>query len=283
MVLGAASAAATIASLVPAPSSGGAIVVKAAEGAQQQPAAVTQTPAAQAVRAQLAQASAIAADVLPPLDLRDMRMWNWSGRWHASEWASHGTIPYRYNRVAQDSSGLTRFTLDSAGAPQLQALNGTSANASGLWEVDVTLPTLKDGMIIAPLWIWDAASRDEIDFEFAGRKGLDLSLHSYPNGVHKQSTVRIYGPDPSGKRMRFGIRVNQAAGTIEMLVDHKVVHKWDRSRMSYFVSKPLKPWIDLWPTNPADRNMVSWAGKWTGMKAGEKAVMIVHGYRYTPL
>ncbi|MEG3174742.1 family 16 glycosylhydrolase [Sphingomonas sp. RB3P16] len=214
-----------------------------------------------------------------------MALWNWNGKWTASEWGNgNSPLPWRYNHIRQVNRGDTTFTLDASGAPQLQAQNGTAAAANGLWETEVTLPKLKDGLIVAPLWVYDPASRDEIDFEFAGRKGLDVSLHAAVQGVMKVSTVRLYpGVDMSGQRKRFGIKVDQTSGFVEMYVDRVLVYRWNRSTMSFFVSKPLKPWIEMWPAITSNAGFVSWAGKWQGLAANETLSMVVHGYGYTPL
>lgn len=231
------------------------------------------------------EAPTTATSPLQPLDLRDMRAWNYNGKWLASEWANgNGPIPWRYNRIVQKSGKDTIFTLDAEGAPQLQALKGTPAFSRGLWETDVTLPSLREGMITAPLWLYDTASKDEIDFEYAGRKGLDVSMHVYVNGEHKQNTVRLFaGTDMSGQRHRFGIKVDQPAGYVEMYLDGKRVHRWDRSTTPAFISHPLKPWIEMWPTNASNAGLVTWAGVWKGLAPKEKLTMTVHGYGYTPL
>jgi hypothetical protein len=221
---------------------------------------------------------------LKPLELSDMQLWNWNGKWLASEWNSDGPIPWRYDHINQVTGKDTMFTLDAAGAPQLQALNGTPAYSRGLWETEVTLPRMREGMVVAPLWIYDTASKDEVDFEFAGTKGLDVSMHTYVNGAHQQNTVRLFaGTDMSGKRKRFGIKVDEAAGYVEMYVDGVLVHRWDRSKMTSFVSKPLKPWIQIWPTDPNNAGYVYWVGKWGGLSANEKLTMTVHGYGYTAI
>lgn len=222
---------------------------------------------------------------LAPLNLSDMRLWNWNGKWHASEWDhANSTIPWRYNRVARQSTGDVKFRLDATGAPQLQAMNGTPAYGSGLWEVDATLPALREGMVVAPLWLYDPTSKDEIDFEFVGRRGLDVTLHAYPNGVHKQNTVRLFaGTDMSGKRMRFGIRLDQTGGTATMLVDGQAVHTFDRAKLGWFVTKPVKPFIELWAANPKLTWLTQWTGIWAPLAAGEHRTMTVHGYGYAPL
>lgn len=222
---------------------------------------------------------------LAPLDLSDMRLWNWNGKWHASEWDhAFSTIPWRYNRVVRQSTGDVKFRLDSTGAPQLQALNGTPSYSRGLWEVEATIPTLREGMVVAPLWLYDPTSKDEIDFEFVGRRGLDVTIHAYPGGVHKKHTVRLLaGTDMSGKRMRFGIRLDQTAGTATMLIGGNPVHTWTRAQLGWFVSRPVKPFIELWAANPQLTWLTQWTGVWTPLAAGDHRTMTVHGYGYTPI
>ncbi len=222
---------------------------------------------------------------LAPLDLSDMKLWNWNGKWHASEWNhASSTIPWRYNRVARQSTGDVKFRLDSTGAPQLQAQGGTPAYSRGLWEVEATLPELREGMVVAPLWLYDSASKDEIDFEFVGRRGLDVTLHAYPGGVHKQSTVRLFaGTDLSNKRMRLGIKLDQTAGTAIMLVDGKPVHTFDKAKLGWFVTKPLKPLIELWAADPSKTGLTQWTGVWKPLASGDHRTMTVHGYGYTPI
>ena len=248
----------------------------------------TATPTPKATAATTATVPVAPAPVLAklaPLNLADMWLWNWNGKWHASEWdngMSH--IPWRYSRVQRQSGGDVKFRLDATGAPQLQALNGTPAYVRGLWEVDATLPALREGMVVAPLWLYDQTSKDEIDFEFVGRRGLDVSLHAYPGGVHKQNTVRLFaGTDLSGKRMRFGIRLDQAAGKVTMLIDGKVVHTFDKAKLGWFVSKPVKPFIELWAANPKLTWLTPWTGVWAPLPSGDHRTMTVHGYGYTPI
>ena len=222
---------------------------------------------------------------LPPLDLTDMALWNWNAKWTASNWDNaFSPIPWRYNHIQQPNGGDTYFTLDANGSPQLQAVNGTPAYNSGLWETDVTLPQLKDGLIVAPLWLYNSGSKDEIDFEFAGRKGLDVSIHAYPDGVEHKQTVRLFaGEDFSGRRMRFGIKVDEYAGVIQMFLNGQMIQEWDRQTMPFFVSHRLKPWMEMWAANPANSQFSFWAGQWAGLAPNEALLMTVHGYRYTSL
>lgn len=219
---------------------------------------------------------------LPRLQLSDMALWNWNGRWHASEWGNWmGPLPWKYDHVAQKANGDTVFTLDATGAPQLMAQNGTPGAVQGMWEADVTLPTLKDGVVVAPLWLYDGESKDEIDFELAGRKGLDVTLHASVNGVMQHNSVRLFaGRDMSGERHRYGIKMNQSAGYVEMYVDGQRVHRWTRKGKSAFVSHPMKPVIEMWAANPDDAGFVSWVGRWTGLAPNQALTMTVHGYGY---
>lgn len=222
-----------------------------------------------------------AATSLAPLDLSDMRLWNWAGKWHASEWGNWmGPLPYKYDHVTRLPNGDVAMTLDAAGSPQLQGLEGTPRHASGMWEAEVTLPKLRDGVIVAPLWVYEPDSQDEIDFEYAGRKGLDVTMHSKSADGHMQHmSVRLFpGRDMSGERHRFGIKVDQAGGYAEMYFDGIRVHRWDRSTSKAFVSRPLRPFIEMWAANPNNWDFVSWVGRWTGIAEKEKMVMTVHGY-----
>ncbi len=240
--------------------------------------------AATGAKTSLATAAVVVpAAPLPPLDLSTLWLWNWGGKWIGSEWANgNSPLPWKFNHISQPAKADTLLTLDAAGAPQLQGGGATPARTDGLWETEVTLPQLRDGLVVAPLWLYDPASRDEIDFELAGKRGLDVTMHVYVNGVHKQNSVRLMaGTDLSGQRKRFGIKVNQASGFVEMFVDGARVHRWDKAALGFFVARPLKPWIEMWAANPANTGFVQWVGKWTPLSAGQVLTMRVHGYGYT--
>lgn len=216
---------------------------------------------------------------LPPLDLSDMRLWNWQGLWHASEWDhAFSDVPWRFNRITQEASGDTIFKLDAMGAPELQAINQT-AHKKGLWEVDVTLPNEASGLAIAPLWLYDKSSKDEIDFEFVGTKGLQVNIHSYSTGKHVQAPVMLAGTSGwSGRRVLFGIRTDIDAGRIDLLINGEVVHTYYRSvNPEAFPKTALKPVISMWPA----KSGLGWAEAWLGKWAGEPTTMVVHGYRFS--
>lgn len=228
-----------------------------------------------------AMAKRVSTTKLPKLDLSDMRLWNWGGKWHASEWGNWDPLPWRFDHVAQVANGDTYFRLDATGMPQLQGMDGAPRFNNGLWEADITLPKLRDGLVVAPLWLYDPASKDEIDFEYAGRNGLDLTLHAQVDGQMRKSSVRLYaGRDMSGERHRFAIRVDQTAGVIDMYIDGKRVHRFNR-KDGLFVSGPLRPFIEMWAANPERSDYVGWVGRWNGLAQGETLTMTAHGYVYS--
>jgi len=211
-----------------------------------------------------------------------MRLWNYAGKWHASEWASALSFtPWKFNRVTKLSSGDVRFVLDSAAAPELKAGTGIQSAMSGLWETEVTLPTMRDGLVVAPLWLYNNSTKDEVDFEFAGRKGLDVTVHKYVNGLHLSKTVRLFpGVDMSGQRKRFGIGVSQSEGKIRMFVDSKLVHTFDKKELGFFPTSQFRPLISMWPARSDWGNFVQWVGRWTPLKNGQQIVLLAHGYGY---
>lgn len=169
------------------------------------------TPIANATPKATVTASALAnRPRLPTLDLSDMKLWNLAGKWHASHWANEFSLTrWKFARILKGKNGEVKFVLDATGAPELAAGSGITAHKDGLWETEVTLPVMRDGMVIAPLFLWNNDTRDEVDFEFAGRKGLDVTVHKYINGLHITKTVRLFaGVDMSGQRKRFGISVS---------------------------------------------------------------------------
>lgn len=231
-----------------------------------------------------AQAQALQPAALPPLNLAGMKLWDWKQPWHASQWPNAtSTIPWRADRITVQSDKSVALFLDRSGAPQLQAVEGTPAMSAGLWEVDVTLPELRDGLVVAPLWLYNEQTRDEIDFELAGRKGLDVTMHVYSGGQHRKSTERLFaGQDLSHRRLRFAISLDTGAGRAAMLLDGKQVHLFDRSRIGFFISSAVRPRIEMWAADPVKADLVNWVGRWPGLAEGERLKMTVHGFRTVP-
>ena len=245
----------------------------------------TPTPAASPASQPGDATTAAARNTLPPLDLSGMRLWNYGAKWHASQWNNDfGAHPWRFDRVRQRSNGDTDFVLDSIAAPELIGQVSNGYYESGLWEADVTIPELREGMVVAPLWLYNHNTKEEFDFEFAGTRGLDVAIHAYPNGQHKQISKRVStGEGWAGRRARFGIRLDVAGGWAEMLIDGKVVHRFTREEVGFFATKKFKPVFSVWATRPGHAGLESWTGRWKGLAPGEKVTMTVHGYRDTPL
>ena len=200
--------------------------------------------------------------------------------WMASEWASMGPVPFKFDHVRTNGSDTVFFT-DADGGPELKAYDYASGadKVSGYWEADVTLPQLRDGLIVAPIWLYNKDGGHEVDFEFAGRKGLDLSVHVANSTV---ASVRLHaGEDWSGQRHRFGIKMNEAEKWAEMYIDGVMVKRFDG--LTSFPNTPMRPIMEMWAADPNDGGIVNWAGKWAGVATDETLVMTVHGYRYTPL
>lgn len=209
-----------------------------------------------------------------------MSLWNWQGKWHASEWDNaFSDIPWRYDHVVQNIDGDTFFNLDPDGAPELKGQN-QPAQISGLWEADVTIPEAASGLAIAPLWLYNGTTKDEIDFEFVGTQGLQVNIHSYISGRHVQDPVMIPNTEHlAGQRVRFGIMADLEAGWIKLLVNDEVVHQYNRiDNPAAFPSSGLKPIISMWTA----KSGLYWAEQWLGKWAGGSATMTVHGYQYTP-
>lgn len=217
---------------------------------------------------------------LPPLDIRGMRLWKWS-TWHASEWDNgFSNIPWRASRVHWQSDDTVLLDLTDAGAPELQAPD-SALRAAGLWQIDVTLPEKREGLCVAPLWLYAKSDgqKGEIDFEFT-RKGLQVTIHSHHTGAAKsQAVVLPNSADWGGKRFLLGIRADIDAGVIEMLVDGKVVHTFRRDdHPEAFPTEPLKAFISMWTARVGLGWAEGWLGKWGGLTSTERLAMLVHGY-----
>lgn len=214
-----------------------------------------------------------------------MRLWNYAGLWHASNWDNpFGALVYKYNHISEQSDGTVNFKLDMFGAPELQGQDGQGYHSSGLWEADVTLPEMRDGLVVAPLWLYNNKTKDEFDFEFIGRRGMEVTIHTYPNGVYRKKSKLLFSDqDWSGRRVRFAIKLSVDNGYAEMFVDGKMVHRFEKQEMGFFTASNMKPIISMWAADPNNSNFTQWLGRWAGIAPGEELVMKVHGYRYTPL
>lgn len=216
-----------------------------------------------------------------PTGWYDGGIWNWGARFAASNWpAPFSQIPFQYDHVTVLSNGYVQLTLEPFGSAEIQARDGTPAATAGTWEVDVDLPRAKEGVIQAPLWLYDKTTNtgDEIDFEIVGTKGLQINVHA----GGRQDPVLFPG-NWSG-RHRFGFRMSQSAGYVEMYADGRLLHRYDRTTSPLMVSHALKPMMSLWAVDPGNAGMASWAGIFSGFTAGEAPLsMTIRGYRFAPL
>lgn len=217
-------------------------------------------------------------DPLQPLDLSDMSLWNWDGRWHASNWDHEfSDVPWVFDRVGAYGDDVI-FDLDTGGAPELKGQN-QQYERRGLWEVDVSLPYGQEGLVAAPLWLYNQDSRDEIDIEVT-RHGIELTLHAYHTGKHRTAhhivadTAKI-----SAERMRLGIDLDIDQGFVEFYIDGRTVHRFTKAdHPDAFPTNSLKPIISMWTA----KKDLGWAEGWLGKWNGESAEMVIHGYGYTP-
>lgn len=228
-----------------------------------------------------------AATVQPPVppeplpDFRNvsLRLWDWKAPMTPSQWSEQklGGYNWRADHAVIRNRALV-LSVSERASGQVQTNNAASTNA--FWEVDVTLPQMRDGLVAAPLWTFNKATHDEIDFEVVGLTGLQLTLWSSVDGAHKAvwSKTAIRG-DLSGRRLRLGISY-EAGRRIQFLVDGVVVADvLPEDAPEGFPYTPQKPYFDLWVANGTDPR---WAGRWTPLQAGERLDMVVHGYRAYP-
>ena len=235
--------------------------------------------------AMLAGATAQAPTPLPPLpDFSHvaLRLWDWDAPMAPSQWSEPKLGGYDWradHAVIRDGELVLSVSERASGQVQTQA--AASGATEALWEVDVTLPSMRDGLIAAPLWTFNAKTFDEIDFEVVGRNGLQLTLWTAVDGKHTAvwSDTVIRG-DLSGRRFRLAIAY-EAGRRVRFFVDGAVVADvTPKDTPLGFPSTVQKPYFDLWVANGLDPG---WAGKWRPLSRGESLRMRVHGYRAGPL
>lgn len=208
---------------------------------------------------------------LPDFSGTRLESYNWTNPWTPSDWTEPKLPDYvwSHNNVAVEGGDLV-LRLDDRRTGQVQA-HDAAFSESALFEVDTTLPEMVPGLIAAPLWLYNLPTRDEIDFEVVGTKGLTITI--YAGGEAVFSDLIIPG-DLSNARFRLGIEY-RAGEQIRFLVDGDEVLAVtpDETDGGAFPTAPLKPYIELWPTEAE-----GWAGRWRPLLPGEELVMRVHGY-----
>jgi len=218
---------------------------------------------------------------LPRIYLSDMQPWNWNGMWHASEWANgDSTIPWKYGRVRQAFGGDTHFVLNAAGAPELKAQKGHPSWSTGMYEVDVTIPDMRPGLIASPILLFNDRTQESIAIQIVGKRQLQFTVHGAPEGIRKSEEFSLAG-DYSGRRMKLAIRRHTQLGLIDFFVDGELVHSLNDTSPA-FPQSAMRPIISM---HAADKHgwAKQWAGTWQGLAGDERIRMTVHGYRATPL
>lgn len=145
---------------------------------------------------------------------------------------------------------VLNLSVSERASGQVQTLAAKAAAVSALWELDVTLPQMPDGLIAAPLRTFNGAPFDEIDFEVVGRTGLQLTFWTAVGG--RRTAVwsdKVIPGDLSGRRFRLGIAY-EAGERIRLFVDGRVVADIPPENSPTGVpTMSQKPYFDLWAAN----------------------------------
>lgn len=209
-----------------------------------------------------------------------LRLWDWSAPFAPSQWSEPklGGYDWRADH-ALIRDGELMLSVSEKASGQVQS-NAAAAASSALWEVDVTIPPMRNGLIAAPLWTFNADTFDEIDFEVVGRKGLQLTVWSAVDGRHTAVWSRqVIDGDLSGHRYRLGIGYVAGERIVFLVNGRQVAEVRPEDAPRGFPSTPQKPYFDLWVANGLDPG---WAGRWSPLRPGERLTMRLHGYRATP-
>lgn len=221
------------------------------------------------------------SDSLPDFSAITLRLWDWSAPMAPSQWSESKLGGYDWradHAVVRD--GELRLSVSEKASGQVQT-NDSAASSSALWEVDVTIPQMRDGLVAAPLWTFNDDTFDEIDFEVVGRKGLQLTIWSAVDGKHTTVWSRqIIEGDLSGRRFRLGIGYAAGERVVFFIDGQRVAEVTPADAPQGFPSTPQKPYFDLWVANGLNPG---WAGRWTPLQSGERLTMRLHGYRAGPL
>ncbi|WP_214472405.1 family 16 glycosylhydrolase [Mesorhizobium sp. dw_380] len=223
---------------------------------------------------------AAALDKLPDWSEVKLQLWKYSNPFVPSQWSEPklGGYDWKAANVKIVDGALQLTVSEKASAEVMSGAN--SASTSAKWEVDVTLPKMRPGLIAAPLWVFNDKAHEEIDFEFVGTRGLQLTVWANVDNKHKAVWVKwaLLG-DLSGKHYRLGIQY-EGGKRVTFSIDGKdvaVVTPADTAGGA-FPNKPMQPYFDLWVAGGAIMDP-RWAGKWEPMAASDKLVMTLHGYR----
>lgn len=194
----------------------------------------------------------------------------WGNTWTRSTWDETKLSGYSWSEKNARIVGpdlLISVTERNSG--QVQA-DYRAVFTKARWEVDVTLAPNAPGLIQAPLWTYNNETRDELDFEWVGKKGLQLNV--YAKGVSVWSKLLFPG-DNSGKRHHIALEYDAGKSVIFIMdgVELARVTPAD-TKGNAFPQSAMKAYIEAWPTMSE-----GWGGKWLG--AGSGLTMTVHGYK----
>lgn len=227
-----------------------------------------------------------------PLTPMDQALPDWRGvvlranRWstqpfNPSYWSEPKLGPYGWSlRNAAIVDGELKLRVTEKASGQIQAWDRAFATR-GLWEVDVTLPSMVPGLIAAPLWIYNRITLDESDFEVVGVKGLFVTLWTKVDGQHvavwDNGGAPILSGDLTGRRLRLGMAY-EAGRSVTYFVDGRPVARATPAdaKGGHFPTGPQKAYLDLWVAAGLGPG---WAGVWRPMREGQSLEMVVHGYR----
>ncbi|TPK99782.1 glycosyl hydrolase family protein [Mesorhizobium sp. B2-4-12] len=222
----------------------------------------------------------VTLDKLPDWSSVRLQLWKYSNPFVPSQWSEPklGGYDWKAANVKIVDGSLQLTVSEKASAQVVSGAN--SASSSAKWEVDVTLPSMKPGLIAAPLWIFNDKAHEEVDFEIVGTKGMQLTVWANVDNQHKTVWMKlIQSGDLSGKRYRLAMQY-EAGKRVAFFIDGKevaVVTPADTPGGA-FPNKPMQPYFDLWVAAGAVMDP-RWAGKWEPMAPSERLVMTLHGYR----
>lgn len=195
----------------------------------------------------------------------------WGNPWAPSYWAENPKLngyDWSANNVIVDGTDV-KMRITEKNSAQLQQGSGF-AMSKGRWEMDVTLTAPTPGLIQAPLWTYNNETRDELDFEWVGDKGLQLNV--YAKGVSVWTKLI-----PTLKDGRHHIAVEYEAGKSVIFISDGVELARvtpAETKGNVFPASPMKAYTEIWQSNSE-----GWAGKWAG--AGSGLTMTLHGFLQT--
>ena len=143
---------------------------------------------------------------LPDWSKVKLQLWKYGNPFVPSQWNEPKLGGYGWKgENVKIVNGELQLTVSEKASAQV-ITGGKSDSASARWEVDVTLPKMRPGLIAAPLWTFNDKAHEEIDFEIVGTKGLQLTVWASVNNQHKSVWVKwIELGDLSGRQYRLGI------------------------------------------------------------------------------